>query len=133
MVRRFVIVLGVAAAFLAVSVFAAGADAPKPKKPEAGPRPPVTVKLEGTISVTKDSNDVVTSIKLTTANKTVYNVSLDKKGEELGGHNGKEVVVQCVVTEKDNQKWIKIHEFRLVEKKKTSPAEPKPTPSKSEK
>ena len=30
MVRKFVIVLGVAAAFLAASVFAAGADAPKP-------------------------------------------------------------------------------------------------------
>jgi hypothetical protein len=134
MVRKFVIVLGVAAAFLAASVFAAGADAPKPKKPEAGPRPPVTVKLEGTISVTKDSNDVVTSIKLTTANKTVYNVTLDKKGKELGGFNGKEVDVRCVITKKDDQKWIKVHEFQVVEKKKeTPPAEPKPTPPKPEK
>jgi hypothetical protein len=128
MVRRFVIVLGVAAAFLATSVFAAGADANKPKKPEAGPRPPVTVKLEGTISVTKDSNDVVTSIKLTTARKAVYNVTLDKKGEELGGLNGKEVEVRCVITEKNDQKWIQVHEFQLVEKKKeTPPAKPKGT------
>ena len=131
MVRKFVIVLGVAAAFLAASVFAAGADAPKPKKPEAAPRLPVTVKLEGTVSVTKDSNDVVTSIKLTTANKTVYNVTLDKKGEELGGLNGKEVEVRCVITKKDDQKWIKVNEFRLVEKKKETPlAKPKPTPAK---
>ena len=98
----------------------------KPKKPEAAPRPPVTVKLEGTISVTKDSNDVVTSIKLTTANKTVYHVTLDKKGEELSGLNGKEVEVRCVITKKNNQKWITVNEFRLVEKKKETPlAKPK--------
>jgi hypothetical protein len=133
MVRKFVVVLGVAAAFLAASVFAADANAPaKPKSPE-GSRPPVTVKLEGTISVTKDSNDVVTSIKLTTASKAVYNVTLDKKGEELGSLNGKEVEVRCVVTEKDKQKWIKVIEFQLVEKKKTSPAKPKPISPKPKK
>jgi hypothetical protein len=123
MVRKFAIVLGVAAAFLAASVFAADANAPKPKKPEV----PVTVKLEGTISVTKDSNDVVTSIKLTTARKAVYHVTLDKKGEELGSLNGKEVEVRCVITEKDDQKWIKVNEFQLVEKKKTLPAKLKGT------
>lgn len=117
MVRKFAIVLGVAVAFLAVSVFAAGADANKPKKPD--------VKLEGTISVTKDSNDVVTSIELTTAHKIVYHVTLDEKGKELSSLNGKEVKVQCVVTEKNTQKWIQIHEFRLVEK--TPPAKPKGT------
>ena len=127
MVRKFVIVLGVAAAFLAANVVA-GAEAPaKPKKPEAAPRLPVIVRLEGTVSVTKDSNDVVTSIELTTARKTVYHVTLDKKGKELSDSNGKEVVVQCVVTEKDNQKWIKVIEFRLVEKKKTPPAKLKGT------
>jgi hypothetical protein len=135
MVRKFVIVLGVAAAFLAANVFAAGAEAPaKPKKPEAAPRLPVTVKLEGTVSVTKDSNDVVTSIRLTTANKTIYHVTLDEKGKELGGLNDKEVEVRCVITKKDDQKWIKVNEFRLVEKKKETPlAEPKPTPPKPKK
>jgi hypothetical protein len=135
MVRKFAIVLGVAVVFLAANVFVAGAEAPaKPKKPEAAPRLPVTVKLEGTVSVTKDSNDVVTSIKLTTANKTVYHVTLDEKGKELSGLNGKEVEVRCVITEKNDQKWIKVHEFRLVEKKKeTPPAEPKPTPPKPKK
>lgn len=65
---------------------------------------------------------------------TVYNVTLDKKGEELSGLNGKEVKVQCVITKKDNQKWIKVNEFQVVEKKKeTPPAEPKPTPPKPEK
>jgi hypothetical protein len=137
MVRKFVIVLGMAAVFMAADVFAAGAEAPaKPKKPEAAPRLPVPVRLEGTVSVTKDSNDVVTSIKLTTANKIVYYVTLDEKGKELSGLDGKEIQVKCMVTEKDNQKWIKVNEFRLVEKKKETPsAEPKlkPTPIKPKK
>jgi uncharacterized protein (DUF2147 family) len=115
MIRKFMVVLGVAAAFMAANVFAADANAPKPKKPE-------TVRLEGTVSVAKDSNGVVTSIKLTTAKKTVYNVTLDKKGKELGDFNGKEVEVRCVITEKkDGQKWITVSEFRLVEKKKETP------------
>jgi hypothetical protein len=112
-IRRFVIVLGVAAAFLAASVFAADANAP-PKKPE---------KLKGTISVTKDPNNVVTAITLTTVNKTVktvYHVILNKKAEELGSLNGKDVEVQCVVIEKGDQKLIKVQEFQLVEKKTKS-------------
>ncbi len=120
-IRKFVIVLGVAAVFLAASAFATDANAPTvPKKPEAGLRPPATVKLKGTISVTKDPNNVVTAITLTTVNKTVktvYHVILDKKAEELGSLNGKEVEVQCVVTEKGDQKLIKVQEFQLVEKK----------------
>jgi hypothetical protein len=130
MVRKFVIVLGVAAAFLAANVFAAGVETPaKPKNPEAGPPPPTLVKVEGTISVTKDANNVVTSIKLTTATKVVYNVTLDKKGEELGKLDGKEVEVHGVITEKGTQKWIKVHAFQPVEKKKEAPmvkAKPRP-------
>ena len=127
-IRRFVIVLGVAAVFLAASAFAADANAPVvPKKPEAGPRPPATVKLKGTISVTKDPNNVVTAITLTTTYrtvKTVYHVTLNPKGEELGSLNGKEVEVRgVVVTEKDGQKWIKVQEFQLVEKKTKSTKE----------
>jgi hypothetical protein len=112
-VRRFVIVLSVAAAFLAASVFAADVNAP-PKKP---------IKLKGTVSVTKDPNNVVTAITLTTTYrtvKTVYHVTLDTKRKELGGLNGKEVELQGVVTEKDGQKWIKVQEFQLVEKKTKS-------------
>ena len=120
-IRRFVIVLSVAAAFLAASVFAADANAP-PKKP---------VKLKGTVSVTKDPNNVVTAITLTTTYrtvKTVYHVILNKKAEELGSLNGKEVEVQCVVTtDKAGQKWIKVQKSQLVEKKETPMAKPKGT------
>jgi hypothetical protein len=127
-VRRFVIVLGVVAAFLAASALAADMNAPaEPNKPKAGLHPPATVKLKGTISVTKDPNNVVTAIKLTTAYKAVYYVTLDKKGEELGSLNGKEADVQCVVTEKGDQKWIKVSGFQPVEKKETTPAKPKRT------
>jgi hypothetical protein len=111
--KRFVIVLGVAAAFLTASVFAADANAP-PKKP---------TKLKGTVSVTKDPNNVVTSITLTTTHKTVktvYNVTLNSKGLELGSLNGKEVEVRGMVTEKDGQEWIKVQEFQLAEKKTKS-------------
>jgi hypothetical protein len=137
MVRKFVIVMGVLAVFLAANVLVAGAEAPaKPMKPKAAHRPPFPIRLEGTISVTKDANNVVTSIKLTTAAKLVYNVTLDTKGEELGKLDGKEVQLKCMVTEKDNQKWITVNEFQLVEKKKETPsAEPKskPTPLKLKK
>lgn len=129
MVRKLVIVLGVAAVFMAANVFAAGTEPnEKPKKPE---HPVVAVGLEGTVSVTRDANNVVTSIKLTTAGKMVYNVTLDEKGKELAALDGKEVRARGVVTEKDGQKWVKIHEFRLAEKKKeTTPAGSKPAPPK---
>jgi flagellar hook assembly protein FlgD len=128
-VRRCVIVLGVAAAFLPASIFAADANAASKKSP----------KLKGTISVTKDPNNVVTAIKLTTTNNTVYYVTLDEKGKELvslngkevnarangethgiiiiGGLNGKEVKIRGVVTEQNGQKWIKVQEYQTVEKK----------------
>jgi hypothetical protein len=112
-VRRFVIVLGVAAAFLTASVFAADANAP-PKRP---------TKLKGTVSVTKDPNNVVTAITLTTTHKTVktvYHVILNPKGMELGSLDGKEVEVRGVVTEQNGQEWIKVHEFQLAEKKTKS-------------
>jgi hypothetical protein len=110
--RRFVIVLGVAAAFLTASVFAADANAPPKKHP----------KLKGTVSVTKDPNNVVTAITLTTNKtvKTVYHVTLDPKGMELGSLDGKEVEVRGVVTEQNGQEWIKVHEFQLAEKKTKS-------------
>jgi hypothetical protein len=127
MVRKLVIVLGVAAVFMAANVFAAGTEpTEKPKKPEH----PV-VPVEGTVSVTKDANSVITSIKLTTASKIVYNVTIDEKGKELATLDGKEVKAKCIITEKDGQKWAKVVEFRLAEKKKeTAPAGSKPAPSK---
>jgi len=129
MVKKLLIVLGVAAVFMAANVFAAGTETEKPKKPE---HPAMTVGVEGTVSVTKDANSVVTAIKLTTAGKIVYNITLDEKGKELGALDGKEVKAKGIVTEKDGQKWVKVVEYRLAEKKKetTPAAEPKPKSNK---
>ncbi len=128
MARKFVMVLGITAVFMAVNVFAAEAPA-KPKKPEAPVRPVVAIGLDGTVSVTKDANNVVSSITLTAANKAVYNVTLDKEGEKLGGLDGKEIKAKCVITEKEGKKWIQVLEFKMIEKKKETPAaEPKPAP-----
>lgn len=133
MARKVMIVLGVAVVFMAANVFAADANAPKPKKAEA-PSAPAVVSLEGTLNVVKDANKVVTSITLATTSKVVYHVTLDEKGKELGNLEGKEVKVKCVVSEKDGQKWIQVHEYQQVEKKKeTPPAKPKSNSQKPKK
>jgi hypothetical protein len=122
MVRKVMTVLGVAAVFLSANVFAAGTEThAKPKKPESVPNVMMNMRLDGTVSVAKDANGVVTSIKLTTTDKTVYNVKLDEKGKELGGFDGKEVTVRGVITEKNGQKWIEVHGLQLVNKNKKTP------------
>jgi len=83
-------------------------------------------QLKGIVSVTKDPANVITAVKLTTAYKTVYYVVLNKKALELSGLNGKEVEVQCVITDKDGQKWIKVSAFQPAEKKETALTKPKP-------
>jgi hypothetical protein len=122
MVRKVMTVLGVAAVFLSANAFAADTEThTKPKKPESAPNIMMNIRLDGIVSVAKDANGVVTSIQLTTADKTVYNVTLDEKGKELSGLDGKEVKVRCVVTEKNGQKWIEVHGLQLVEKTKETP------------
>jgi hypothetical protein len=74
-----------------------------------------TVKLQGVVSVTRDANDVITSVQLA-ADAGTYNVGLDAKGLELGDSmEGQKVEVEGVVSEKDNQKWLKVLMFKAVE------------------
>lgn len=72
-----------------------------------------TVKLTGTVSVTKEA-DVIKSVQLTT-DAGAYNVELDDQGLALGALDGKKVEVEGTVTEKDNQKSLKVVTFKAVE------------------
>jgi len=100
-----VLVAAVATALM-VSVVLAEANAP-PTKPEM--KPPV--KIEGTVSVVKDANEIK-EVKVTTKDKGVFNVVLNEKGKALGRTlGGKEAVVHGTVSEKNGEKWINVHAF----------------------
>jgi hypothetical protein len=74
-----------------------------------------TIKSQGIVNVTRDANDVITSVQLD-ADAGTYNVELDAKGLELGEDmDGQKVEVEGVVSEKDNQKWLKVLTFKAVE------------------
>jgi hypothetical protein len=73
------------------------------------------IKSQGVVSVTKDANEVITAVQLVTDAGT-YNVELDAKGLELGEDmDGQKVEIEGVVSEKDNQKWLKVLMFKAVE------------------
>lgn len=78
---------------------------------------PNLVKVQGIVNVTKDANDVITKVTLTTKDKVVYNVVLNLKGLDLGkGMAGKEVEVEGIVSKEGIQNWIKVQSYKLVEK-----------------
>ena len=77
---------------------------------------PKIVKLEGFVSVLRDVNDVIISVKLVT-DEDIYDVVLDAKGLELGEEmEGEDVEVEGVVSKEDDQKWLKVLTFKAVEK-----------------
>jgi len=74
-----------------------------------------TVKLQGLVSVIRDANDVITSMQLV-AGEDTYDVVLNAKGLELGENmEGEKVEVEGIVSQKDNQKWLKVLTFKAVE------------------
>lgn len=73
-----------------------------------------TVRLEGFVSVVKDANDAITSVRLFT-DEDIYNVVLDEKGLELGSKmEFSEVEVEGIVSEKGDQKWLKVLTFKEI-------------------
>jgi len=90
---------------LALTSFAAEGTEPKP------------VKLEGSVSVSRDANDVITAVQLV-ADADTYNVVLDAKGLALGEEmEDEKVEVEGTVTvEKEtDQKWLKVLTFKEIE------------------
>jgi hypothetical protein len=72
------------------------------------------IKSQGVVSVARDANEVITAVQLVTDAGT-YNVELDAKGLELGEMGGQVVEVEGIVSQKDNQKWLKVLTFKAVE------------------
>jgi primosomal replication protein N len=74
-----------------------------------------TIKLQGFVSVLKDANGEITSVQLD-ADDGTYNVELNPKGKELGENmEGEKVEVEGIVSQKDNQKWLKVLTFKEAE------------------
>ena len=77
---------------------------------------PNVVTLQGFVSTYVDANGVIESVQLTTDEDITYEVVLDEKGIELGKEmDGKEVEVNGIVTEEDEQKWVKVQSFKALE------------------
>jgi hypothetical protein len=73
------------------------------------------VKLQGVVSVTRDANDVITSVQLT-AEDASYEVVLDAKGQELGEQaDGAKVEVEGTVAEQDGKKMLTVVAFTQLE------------------
>jgi hypothetical protein len=117
MTKKMMVVTGLCVAVCLLLSSMAYSEAPK-KGPSPVPSQPKEVKLEGTVSVVKDVNNVITGVKLTTVTKATYDVVLNEKGLELGKTMaGKKVVVEGIVSPKDGQRWINVKSFKAVEEK----------------
>lgn len=100
---RLAVVL-IAAAALCSAVCFAGEKCP------AGSAEPV--KVQGTVSVTKDASGAITAVTLTAADGVSYNVTLDENGKKLGEEMAdKKVEVEGTVAEKDGQKCITVTSY----------------------
>jgi competence protein ComGC len=75
-----------------------------------------TVTLQGVVSVVRDADGVITSVKLTTDDGTSYNVELDDKGLEMAEQaEDQKVEAQGIVTEEEGQKWLVVQSFKILE------------------
>jgi len=109
-----VMLAAVAVSVLAASVgFAADANAPAEK--------PALITVKGVVSVVKDANGVVTAVKLTTADKVVSNVIMDKVAMDMAKADGKEVEAQAMKHGAD----LMVVSFKVVEKAPEHPEHPK--------
>ncbi len=113
---RVMLVAAVMSIFAASMVFAAEAGAPAEPKPAPAPAP---MMVKGTVSVVKDAGGMITAVKLTTEDKVVHNVVLDKEGMELAKADGKEVEAEIIKQGAD----VKVVSFKVVEKVVEEPAE----------
>jgi len=80
-----------------------------------------TVTLKGLVSVTKDAEEAVISVQLTT-DEGVYEVELDAQGLALAETlEGLKADVSGTVSEEDNQKRLKVIKFEEVKEVEEEP------------
>ena len=114
-----VVLLAVALSVVINSVGLA-ADSNAPAQP--APEEPKMLKVQGMVNVVKDANNVVTAVTVK-AKEVTHNVMLDKKGLELAEKlAGKEAEVNGTIVKKDGKDWLKVLNFKAVEKPAEKPA-----------
>jgi hypothetical protein len=75
------------------------------------------VVLQGVVNTYADANGIIESVQLTTAEGITYEVVLDEKGTELGENmDGEDVEVEGIITVEDEQMWIEVRSFVVLEK-----------------
>ena len=75
------------------------------------------VTVKGKVEATKDASGTVTAVKIKTWGKT-YNVTLDAKGMELAGMEGKKVEATGMTMKKDKKHWLTVESYQEKTKKK---------------
>ncbi len=97
-------------ALMAVMVeflFVGTSMAADPNRPKFDPN-----TFRGRIVVEKDTNGVITAVKLESRRMGTYNIVFDAKGKELAEKMAdKFVAVTGTVTTKDNEKWLTVEKY----------------------
>ncbi len=96
--------------FTAASVSVSAEDKAEMKKPE-------TITVTGLISAVYDDDYNVMKVVLKDEKDKdkIYNVTLDDNGRILGEiYNDEKVTVTGTLTEKNNEKWLKVQEYKMV-------------------
>lgn len=93
---------------------------------EKSEQPKMVKVVQGVVGVTKDANNVINQVTLTTKDKVVYNVVLNIKGRELGKTMvNKEVEVEGTISKENGQETIRVMTFKEVEKAPEAAPAPK--------
>jgi hypothetical protein len=109
---RKLYVLGLIASFAAVCLFAGSSvlfAAEKGEKGEKEGKAGDRVRVTGTVKLTRDEAKKITAVTITDEKGVEHNITLDKKGLDLGEkYDGKKAMVAGTPSEKDGKKWITV-------------------------
>lgn len=105
-------VMKVAGIFVMVCLLMNSTAFGKTKKAKA-----TEIKVTGIVTVTREAGKI-TSVTLTTADSTSYNVVLDSTGLKIGKTEANsKIEAKGIVSQKGDQKWIDVKKFSAVKEK----------------